>query len=147
MTMFSDKATPIQTVAAVITDNEGRVGLVRKRGTGVYIQPGGKPEAGEQPQETLARELREELGVELVAIDYDLGQFKASAVHEINRKVHGHALVARIAGNATPQGEIEELRWFARDDLAHAEIAPLSREHILPAFFDYQRQQLDPKDA
>ena len=33
--------------AAVITDAAGRVLVVRKHGTTVFMQPGGKPEAGE----------------------------------------------------------------------------------------------------
>ncbi|KAB2897185.1 MAG: NUDIX domain-containing protein, partial [Dokdonella sp.] len=50
----------IRTVAAVIADDAGRVLLVRKRGSRIFIQPGGKPVAGEDALATLARELAEE---------------------------------------------------------------------------------------
>ena len=41
--------------AAVITDASGRVLVVRKHGTTVFMQPGGKPETGESAAEALAR--------------------------------------------------------------------------------------------
>ena len=49
----------IQIVAAVAVDAEGRVLLVRKRGTLVFMQPGGKLESEEMPIEALRREIAE----------------------------------------------------------------------------------------
>ena len=46
-------AATIHTVAAVIRDAQGRVLLVRKRGTPTFIQPGGKREPGEAPADEL----------------------------------------------------------------------------------------------
>ena len=62
---MSGPLPPFETVAAVIVDRRGRVLLVRKRGSATFIQPGGKREPGETALQTLARELREELGVRL----------------------------------------------------------------------------------
>ena len=52
----------ISVVAALIRDEDGRVLLVRKRGTAVFMQPGGKRDPGESDIAALARELVEELG-------------------------------------------------------------------------------------
>lgn len=54
-------------VAAALIDADGRV-LVAQRPegkslAGLWEFPGGKVEAGERPEETLIRELREELGI------------------------------------------------------------------------------------
>lgn len=40
-------ASLIHVSAVVLRDAEGRVLMVRKRGTGMWMNPGGKPEAGE----------------------------------------------------------------------------------------------------
>ena len=52
----------IRVAAALIVDDGGRLLLVRKSGTSVFMQPGGKYEPGETGAQTLARELHEELG-------------------------------------------------------------------------------------
>ena len=52
----------ISVVAALIRDEDGRVLLVRKRGTAAFMQPGGKRDPGESDIQALARELGEELG-------------------------------------------------------------------------------------
>jgi len=125
----------IRTVAAVIADGDGRVLLVRKRGSHIFIQPGGKREAGEDALATLARELREELGVTMRAGSArHLGEFEADAVNEPGRRVRGEAFVVEVDGTPIAQAEIEELRWIAPYAPWDVEVAPLSVEHILPAF-------------
>ncbi|HEX7946094.1 MAG TPA: NUDIX domain-containing protein, partial [Phenylobacterium sp.] len=57
----------VEVVGAVIRDAGGRLLTVRKRGTQRFMLPGGKREPGEDDAEALARELREELGVEVTA--------------------------------------------------------------------------------
>lgn len=53
----------LRVVAAAVVDR-GRLLVVSKQAApDVFYLPGGKPEAGEEPEETLARELAEELGV------------------------------------------------------------------------------------
>jgi 8-oxo-dGTP diphosphatase len=55
------------TAGAVVTDTRGRVLLLKHRfrpGTG-WGMPGGFIEEGEQPEEALRRELREEVGLEV----------------------------------------------------------------------------------
>jgi 8-oxo-dGTP diphosphatase len=56
-------------VAAALIDGEGRI-LLQQRApgramAGLWEFPGGKLESGERPESALARELREELGIEV----------------------------------------------------------------------------------
>jgi 8-oxo-dGTP diphosphatase len=65
--MQSAPLRSIHVVAAVITDARGRV-LLARRGdgrdlAGLWEFPGGKREPGETPEQTLVRELQEELGI------------------------------------------------------------------------------------
>jgi len=54
-------------VAVALIDSDGRVLIAQrpegKQLAGLWEFPGGKLEAGERPEETLIRELREELGI------------------------------------------------------------------------------------
>ncbi|GAB3739059.1 NUDIX domain-containing protein [Silanimonas algicola] len=126
---------PIRTVAAVIADDDGRVLLVRKRGSTTFIQPGGKREPGENALATLARELHEELGVHLIeGSARRLGEFEAEAVNEPGRRVRGEAFAVRISGTPVAHAEIAELAWIAPQPPFAIPVAPLSADHILPAW-------------
>lgn len=127
-------ALPIRTVAAVIRDAQGRVLLVRKRGSATFIQPGGKREPGEDALQTLARELEEELGVAMLATGaFRLGEFEADAVNEPGRRVRGEAWVVQVSGQPQPRAEIEALAWVTPQAPFPVPVAPLSAGHILPA--------------
>jgi len=132
-----DETAPrrIHVSAAVIVDEEGRLLLVRKSGTTAFMQPGGKPEPGESADETLSRELAEELGVR---VDPDrlrgLGRFTAAAANEPGFLVVADVFAADLGSQHPVVGaEIAELRWVTRADADRLEIAPLAREHFLPA--------------
>ncbi|KQW28164.1 NTP pyrophosphohydrolase [Rhizobium sp. Root274] len=65
---MSDKKKPILLVAAcALVDTDNRILLAQrpegKSLAGLWEFPGGKVEAGETPEETLVRELNEELGI------------------------------------------------------------------------------------
>lgn len=131
---MSEASGVIRTVAAVILDDDGHVLVVRKQGSAIFIQPGGKRAPGEDALATLARELDEELGVALDAASARrLGEFQAPAVNEPGCTVSGEAFLVSVTGTPLAAAEIAELAWIAIDPPADFPLAPLSRQHILPA--------------
>jgi 8-oxo-dGTP diphosphatase len=121
----------VEVVGAVIRDDAGRLLTVRKHRTERFMLPGGKREPGEDDLVALGRELREELGVRLVAAE-PLGVFEAAAANEPGARVRSHAYAATVAGAVAAAAEIAEVRWIdpAAPDMA---LAPLLEAHILPA--------------
>jgi 8-oxo-dGTP pyrophosphatase MutT (NUDIX family) len=124
----------IHVSAAVIVDDTGRVLVVRKQGTTRFMQPGGKPEPGETPSQTLIRELHEELGLRLDEADLEpLGTFVSEAANEPGPRVVAAAFSVSIAAaEGVGQAELAELRWITPADAETLPLAPLSVEHLLP---------------
>ncbi|MFI5932206.1 NUDIX domain-containing protein [Actinoplanes sp. NPDC051494] len=119
----------LRIVASVIRDPGGRWLLVRKRGTGVFMQPGGKLEPGEGPAEALVRELGEELGLTVgVASLGHLGRFAAPAANEPGFDIDADVYTTPYPGPVTPLAEIEEARWVDPRDPGTTVLAPLITE-------------------
>lgn len=124
---------PIRVVAAVLRRGDGRVLTVRKRGTGRFMLPGGKPEPGESPAATCVREIAEELGAELdPALLEDFGVAEDAAANEPGRRVRGiHLRYTGEPPEVAPRAEIAELRWV--DPMAPTgSLAPMLVNHTLP---------------
>jgi 8-oxo-dGTP diphosphatase len=121
----------IRIAAAVIVDGKGRMLLVRKRGTRAFIQPGGKMEAGETPEAALGRELAEELNCTAVAMEF-LIHLTAPAVNEAGHTVEAAIYSVKIEGQITPAREIEEIVWVDPASPGDIEMAPLTRDKVLP---------------
>lgn len=125
----------IRIAAAVISRPDGKVVVVRKRGSAVFMQPGGKLEPGEGPEAALERELAEELRLTgTLGAPQWLGRFSANAANEADTIVEAEAYAMAFDGEASPQAEIEELRWIDPAEPGDLRLAELSRNHILPAW-------------
>ncbi|GAB3269878.1 NUDIX domain-containing protein [Sinomonas notoginsengisoli] len=115
---------------------DGRLLTVRKRGTGMFMHPGGKPEAGESPAETASRELFEETGIVVPSADLEpLGFWLAHAANEAETDIEATVFVAPGTHNPAevhPSAEIAELRWIDPAADPAPDLAPLLADHILP---------------
>jgi 8-oxo-dGTP diphosphatase len=114
----------IDIVTAVIRDDAGRMLVVRKRGTAIFMKPGGKREPGEDDITALARELDEELGCRLVKAEL-LGRFEAPAANEAGFTVKAATYLATVEGEIGVRAEIEEMAWIDIAAPGAVRLAPL----------------------
>jgi mutator protein MutT len=112
-------------VAAAVIDAAGRV-LIAQRPRGKHLAggwefPGGKLEAGEDRRAGLARELREELGITLIASPRPLIRVRHS--YDFGDVLIDMWVVRQYAGE--PRGlDGQALRWCGRDELESVELLP-----------------------
>jgi len=125
----------IRIAAALLIGADGRTLLVRKRGTQAFMQPGGKIEPGELPVLALARELEEELALVIDPQQAEfLGEFSAPAANEPGFEVSCQLFKVHTEQEVAPAAEIEEVLWVGPDSLAGLNLAPLTRDLILPLY-------------
>jgi 8-oxo-dGTP diphosphatase len=103
---------------AWIEVKDGRILSTRSFGKSRYYLPGGKREKGESDKETLIREIREELNIELLeeSISY-VGTFQAQADgHAEGIEVKMTCYKSAYKGEPKASAEIEELVWLSYGD-------------------------------
>lgn len=116
-------------VTAAILQRDDRY-LITRRQPGVHLAgvwefPGGKCDDGESLTACMARELREELG-----IDATVGPEMFTTTHEYpDRKVELHFFACRSAHDPSPLLG-QEMRWVASGELADLEFPPADAELI-----------------
>lgn len=114
----------VDVVGAVIINEEGKI-LCALRSSqmslpGLWEFPGGKIEQGETPEETLVREIREELECEI-----EVGEFIVDDVYEYpSVAVRLITYFAKVTGGVPIPKEHERLEWVDRGELLKLEWAP-----------------------
>lgn len=122
----------IHIAAAAIVNVDGRTLLVRKAGTSAFMQAGGKIDSGETADSALRREIREELGCELTGSPLPLGIFRDVAANEAETEVVAEMFLVSLESEPQVSSEIEELIWVTPDEARPLNLAPLTRNHVLP---------------
>ena len=108
------------TAGAVVLDERGRVLLLRhtmRKGSGWGI-PGGFLHAGEQPEDAVRRELREETGLEVESVELVFVRTLKS-VRQIEVVFRGR-LRAEAIKAIEKSFEIDGAEWFAPDAMPHS---------------------------
>ena len=124
----------LKIAAACLFDESGRLLVVRKRGSHIFMLPGGKTESNETPLQTLCRELEEEIGLSIEESRLQpLGHFQARAANEPDHWVEAEVFVGYLRDDVAPQAEIEALDWVELHLSPSIPLAPLLRERIIPA--------------
>jgi len=120
----------ILVVAAALYDASGRVLIAQrpegKHQAGRWEFPGGKVAPGESEAAALARELREELGIEVTASRPFMRLEHSYPDRSVELSMW---IVERFAG--TPRSlDGQQLRWVAPADLPHADLLEADRPFV-----------------
>ena len=112
----------IEVVAGIITDS-GKI-FATQRGYGDYKDfwefPGGKMEPGETPQQALARELREELSVEV-----DVGEFVCTVEYDYpGFHLTMHCFYCSVTGGTLTLLEHEAAKWLNMEQIHSVDWLP-----------------------
>ena len=104
---------------AFIEIQNGKILSTKSKGKTKYYIPGGKREKGESDEQTLIREITEELSVAIIpnTAEY-IGSFSAQSDEaEKGIRVIMTCYKAKYIGHLKANSEIEELRWLNYSDL------------------------------
>ena len=129
----------IHVVAALI--RRGSQVFASQRGYGNYKDwwefPGGKIEAGERPEQALAREIHEELTVDisvdeyLTTVEYDYPEFHLTMACYWCSVRDGHlTLLEHQAAKWLPLNDLRQVRWLPADVLVIEEIEKAMKKRV-----------------
>lgn len=101
--------------------------------TSDFIMPGGQVDDGENDEECLVREIKEELDVDtdktsLVFIKEYVDVAAGDPTKDVSIKLYE----GKIIGEPKPSAEIIKFHWVGKDDLSHPRLSPIIKNKILP---------------
>jgi 8-oxo-dGTP diphosphatase len=121
--------------AAGIIIKDKKLLFVRAKDMQFFIDPGGKIEPGETPEQALVRELKEEVSITVDPADLEFfGEYTAEAANHPGRQVHMKAyIVTKWRGDIAPDSEVEEMRWLTSDIPDDIQVGSIFGGMVLPA--------------
>ena len=123
----------ITKIGLLIFNDEKQILLVKKKGLDFLILPGGKPEPMESDHVCLRREIKEEIGCELLdPIFYFDTFFDTPAGMSTDTQLKLMVFYGTVEGNPIPQAEIEEVVWWDIFNYNDSRLAASLRNQVLP---------------
>ena len=120
----------ITVAAAIIVNEQQQLLLVRKQNTACFMQVGGKLEPTEAPEQTMLREIREEIGSD-ATIEQFVGRFETATANEPDFKLVSYVYHVQLQQAPQIAAEIAEMKWVSLNDQQTA-LAPLTTEVVMP---------------
>ncbi|RKG32304.1 NUDIX hydrolase [Acinetobacter tianfuensis] len=120
----------ITVAAGIVLNEQQQMLVVRKRNTACFMQVGGKLEPNELPEQTIVREIAEEIGCQAEILHY-LGRFETQTANEPDHLLVSYVYHVALDRMPEVQAEIAEMRWVDLDD-QDTLLAPLTREVVIP---------------
>lgn len=120
----------ITVAAAIILNQHQQILVVRKQNTACFMQVGGKLEPDELPEDTMLREIQEEIGCQAV-IQHFVGRFETATANEPDHQLVSYVYYVTLNQAPRVAAEIEEMKWVDLED-RQTLLAPLSTEIVIP---------------
>ncbi len=119
-------------IAAIIIQDGN---LLMQIGTGYkeLWTPGGKIKENETDEECLQRELKEEMGVEIIKSRF-FKEYQTISFYNSDRGIIERLYIAEIKGEIKPDAEIEEIVWLTKEDFESKKypMIPHNQEDVIP---------------
>lgn len=116
----------MRSTARALVIRDRKILLVTGHGAGFYWTPGGGIEAGEQSSQALKREVREELGVDVVSLAAYLAyDYKDQRVENF---------LVELTGDVSPNSEVTDVIWYSTK--SSAKVSDGFRDMVLPRLLE-----------
>lgn len=120
----------ITVAAAIIRNAQNQLLLVRKKNTDFFMQVGGKLEPNEPPEQTMLREIEEEIGAQ-ACIQQFIGRFETRAANEADHLLVSYVYQVELDQAPKIDAEIAEMKWIDLNE-DPTWLAPLTTEVVIP---------------
>jgi 8-oxo-dGTP pyrophosphatase MutT (NUDIX family) len=118
----------------LLSDDQAKFLVCEKNNfTSDLIMPGGQVDDGENDEECLVREIKEELDADtdktsLVFINEYVDVADGDPSKDVSIKLY----LGKIVGEPKPSAEIIKFHWLGKDDISHPRLSPIIKNKILP---------------